>query len=108
MCGCLYFIIPVENNGISNSLSYEEVPVEILDKQVRRLKTKDVASVKVLWRNQKVEEATWEVEEDIKSKYPFLFPALDENALGMILLFLLVEFPKFFIWVCLHPFLLSF
>ncbi|WMV19710.1 hypothetical protein MTR67_013095 [Solanum verrucosum] len=42
----------------SDNLSYEEIPVQILDLQVRRLRTKDVASVKVLWRNRFVEEAT--------------------------------------------------
>lgn len=44
-------VAPIKSVGISNSLSYEEVPIEILDRQVRRLMTKDVASVKVLWRN---------------------------------------------------------
>ncbi|WMV48389.1 hypothetical protein MTR67_041774 [Solanum verrucosum] len=58
---------------IKDNLSYEEVPVQILDRQVRRLRTKDVASVKVLWRNQFVEEATWEAEEDMKKRYPHLF-----------------------------------
>ncbi|WMV09449.1 hypothetical protein MTR67_002834 [Solanum verrucosum] len=38
-----------------------------------RLRTKEVASVKVLWRNQFVEEATWEAEEDMKKRYPYLF-----------------------------------
>ncbi|PHT86728.1 hypothetical protein T459_08834 [Capsicum annuum] len=38
---------------ISQILSYEEVPVDILDRQIYRLQTKDVASVKVLWRNHK-------------------------------------------------------
>ena len=32
-----------------------------------------MASIKVLWRNQKSEEATWEAKEDMKSKYPHLF-----------------------------------
>ncbi|WMV09970.1 hypothetical protein MTR67_003355 [Solanum verrucosum] len=66
-------IIPTENIGINDSLSYEEIPVQILDRQVRRLRTKDVASVKVLWRNQLVEEATWEAEEEMKKRYPYLF-----------------------------------
>ncbi|KAH0739920.1 hypothetical protein KY290_038625 [Solanum tuberosum] len=56
-----------------DSLSYVEIPVQILDRQVRRLRTKDVASAKVLWRNQFVEESTWEVEEDMKKRYPHLF-----------------------------------
>ncbi|WMV49774.1 hypothetical protein MTR67_043159 [Solanum verrucosum] len=66
-------IIPTENIGIKDRLSYVEVPIEILDRQVRKLRTKEVASVKVIWRNQFVEEATWEVEEDMKKRYPHLF-----------------------------------
>ncbi|WMV47156.1 hypothetical protein MTR67_040541 [Solanum verrucosum] len=48
-------ILPTESIRIKDNLSYEEIPVQILDRQVRRLRTKDVASVKVLWRNQFVE-----------------------------------------------------
>ncbi|WMV32689.1 hypothetical protein MTR67_026074, partial [Solanum verrucosum] len=55
-------ILPTENIRITDSLSYEEISVQILDRQVRRLRMKDVASVKVLWRNQFVEKATWEDE----------------------------------------------
>ncbi|WMV59356.1 hypothetical protein MTR67_052741 [Solanum verrucosum] len=53
-------IIPTENIGIKDNLSYEEISVQILDRQVRKLRTKEVASVKVFWMNQFVEEATWE------------------------------------------------
>ncbi|WMV07317.1 hypothetical protein MTR67_000702 [Solanum verrucosum] len=66
-------ILLTESIRIKDSLSYEEILVQILDRQVRRLRTKDVASVKVLWRNQLVDEATWEAEEDIKKRYPYLF-----------------------------------
>ncbi|WMV07518.1 hypothetical protein MTR67_000903, partial [Solanum verrucosum] len=53
-------IIQTEDLGIKDSLSYEEIHVQFLDRQVRKLKTKEVASVKVFWRNQFVERATWE------------------------------------------------
>ncbi|KAH0693675.1 hypothetical protein KY285_020772 [Solanum tuberosum] len=66
-------IIPTEDIGINDSLSYGKITVQILDRQVRKLRTKEIASVKVLWRNQFVEEATWEAEEDIKKRYPHLF-----------------------------------
>ncbi|WMV38472.1 hypothetical protein MTR67_031857 [Solanum verrucosum] len=66
-------IIPTESIEIKDSLSYEEIPVQILDRQVHKLRTKEVTSVKVLWRNQFVEEATWEAEEDMKKRYPPLF-----------------------------------
>ncbi|WMV40788.1 hypothetical protein MTR67_034173 [Solanum verrucosum] len=58
-------IIPTEDIGIKDSLSYEEIHVQILDHQVRKLRIKEVALVKVLWRNQFVEKDTWEAEEDM-------------------------------------------
>ncbi|WMV50993.1 hypothetical protein MTR67_044378 [Solanum verrucosum] len=46
---------------------------KILDRQVHKLRTKEIASVKVLCRNQFVEEATWEAGKDMKKRYPHLF-----------------------------------
>ncbi|KAL4378322.1 hypothetical protein GQ457_02G025300 [Hibiscus cannabinus] len=54
-------------------LSYEEEPIQILDREIKRLRNKNIALVKVLWRNHKVEEATWESEEIMRKKYPHLF-----------------------------------
>ncbi|XP_070049770.1 uncharacterized protein [Nicotiana tomentosiformis] len=67
-------VVPVNNIQVTEHLSYEEAPIAILDRQVRRLRTKDVSSVKVLWRNNNMEEMTWEAEDDMKSRYPYLFP----------------------------------
>ena len=68
-------IVPLEDVGVEENLTYEEVPVEILDRQVKRLRNKEVALVKVLWRNQHMENATWEVDLDMKKRYPHLFPS---------------------------------
>ncbi|WMV26396.1 hypothetical protein MTR67_019781 [Solanum verrucosum] len=65
----------IRSVAMKDSLSYEDVPIEILDRQVRRLRNKEVASIKVLWRSQSVEGATWEAEAAMKSKYPHLFPS---------------------------------
>ncbi|WMV25166.1 hypothetical protein MTR67_018551 [Solanum verrucosum] len=62
--------MPIENIRIAEDLSYEEVPIFILDRQVRKLRTKEVASVKVLWRNNNVMEMTLEVEEEMRKEYP--------------------------------------
>ncbi|WMV49316.1 hypothetical protein MTR67_042701 [Solanum verrucosum] len=67
-------IVPLESMAVKDSLTYEEVPVEILDCQVQRLRNKDVASVKVLWRSQSVDGATWEAEAAMKAKYTHVFP----------------------------------
>ena len=64
-------ILPIEGLGVKDNLSYEEITVQILNRQVKKLRNKDVGSVKVLWKNHLVEGATWEVEATMKSYYPF-------------------------------------
>ncbi|XP_070010213.1 uncharacterized protein [Nicotiana sylvestris] len=66
-------IVPIETIEVNEELSYEEVPTAVLDRHVQKLRNKIIASVKVLWRNQQVEEATWETEDEMKKKYPHLF-----------------------------------
>ena len=41
-------IVPIEGLGVKDKLSYEEIPVEILDLQVKGLRNKEVVSIKVL------------------------------------------------------------
>ncbi|XP_060212010.1 uncharacterized protein LOC132639587 [Lycium barbarum] len=43
------YVLTHEEIEINEGLSYEEESVQIMDRQVRKLRTKDVASVKVLW-----------------------------------------------------------
>lgn len=70
-------LVPVESIGVKDSLSYERIP--ILNSLVYKLMTKEIALVIVLWRNQLVEEATREAEEDMKTKYSHLFvPSNDD------------------------------
>ncbi|WMV46448.1 hypothetical protein MTR67_039833 [Solanum verrucosum] len=64
------FIVPLEGLGVKENLSYEEVPIEILHRRVKKLRNKEVASVKRLWRNHLVEAAICEVEADMMSRYP--------------------------------------
>lgn len=42
-------ILPLLGLGVDENISYEEVPFEILDPQVKRLRNKEVASVKFHW-----------------------------------------------------------
>ena len=61
---------PVE---LREDLAYEEIPVQILDQREQVLRNKTIPLVKVLWRNQVMEEATWENELQMRKKYPYLF-----------------------------------
>ena len=63
----------VEGLGVEEDLSYEEVDVEILDRKIKRLRNKEVATIKVLWRNHLIEGAPWEAEADMRSRYPHFF-----------------------------------
>ena len=68
-----WHVIDYEPLQIREDFSYEEIPVQILDSKEKRLRTKVIKLVKVLWRNHLVEEATWECEDEIREKYPHLF-----------------------------------
>ena len=48
-------VVPLDIMEVKDSLSNEDLPVEILDFHVIKLRNKEVASVKVLWRSQSVE-----------------------------------------------------
>ncbi|XP_027156234.1 uncharacterized protein LOC113757009 [Coffea eugenioides] len=67
-------VLQPENIDIDEALTYEEKPENLLDRKVKELRNKQIPLVKVLWRNHGLEEATCEVEEEIREKYPDLFP----------------------------------
>ncbi|XP_047258410.1 uncharacterized protein LOC124890670 [Capsicum annuum] len=51
-------VVPLESVVVEDSVSYEEVLVEILDRQFRKLRNKEIVLVKILRQNQSVEGAT--------------------------------------------------
>ena len=67
------YIIRWDSVLLDENLSYEEEPVVILDREVRKLRSRDIASINVQWKNRPVEEATWEKETDMQERYPHLF-----------------------------------
>ncbi|KAA0063336.1 pol protein [Cucumis melo var. makuwa] len=66
-------VVDYEPLEIDENLSYTEQPVEVLAREVKTLRNKEIPLVKVLWRNHRVEEATWEREDDMRSRYSELF-----------------------------------
>ncbi|KAL0546071.1 hypothetical protein IC582_015976 [Cucumis melo] len=66
-------VVDYEPLEIDENLSYVEQPIEVLAREVKTLRNKEIPLVKVLWRNHRVEEATWEREDDMRSRYPELF-----------------------------------
>ena len=66
-------VVSSETIELRTNLTYEEEPGEILACEVKELRNKKIPLVKVLWRNHKTEEATWESEEMMRQQYPQLF-----------------------------------
>ncbi|WMV19306.1 hypothetical protein MTR67_012691 [Solanum verrucosum] len=67
--------VPLEELGVNENLSYEEVPFDILDRQDKKLRIKEVASVVMLGSNLLAKGVTWEDEADKMSQYPLLYPS---------------------------------
>ncbi|KAL4011015.1 hypothetical protein IC575_028057 [Cucumis melo] len=66
-------VVDYEPLEIDENLNYTEQPVEVLAREVKMLRNKEIPLVKVLWQNHKVEEATWLREDNMRSRYPKLF-----------------------------------
>ena len=66
-------ILPVQEIQVQEDLSYDEEPKAILDREVKKLRNKQVPLVKVLWQHHGREETTWEPEVTMRAQYPQLF-----------------------------------
>nr|GEZ15610.1 putative reverse transcriptase domain-containing protein [Tanacetum cinerariifolium] len=71
-------VIPVVEVQLDDKLYMIEVPVEVVDRVVKRLKQSRIPIIKVRWNSQRGLEFTWEHEDQIKKKYPRLFTSKDK------------------------------
>ena len=66
------YIIRWDSVLLDYNLSYDEETIDIIHREVRKFRSKEIASIKVQWKNQPVEESTWEKETDMQERYPHL------------------------------------
>nr|GEZ65910.1 putative reverse transcriptase domain-containing protein [Tanacetum cinerariifolium] len=65
--------IPLDGLHFDEKLHFVEEPVEIVDREVKRLKRSQIPLVKVRWNSKRGPEFTWEPEDQFREKYPHLF-----------------------------------
>ncbi|GKG17136.1 hypothetical protein Tco_0362093, partial [Tanacetum coccineum] len=65
--------LPEELRRVHNTFHFVEKPVEIVDREVKRLKQSCISLVKVRWSSKRGPEFTWEREDQFRKKYPHLF-----------------------------------
>ncbi|XP_028063796.1 uncharacterized protein LOC114267013 [Camellia sinensis] len=61
--------------ALDEDMMYEAWPMQIIDRLVKQLRNKTISMVKVEWREHYGKEATWEKEEEMRQRYPHLFPS---------------------------------
>nr|GEX79421.1 putative reverse transcriptase domain-containing protein [Tanacetum cinerariifolium] len=66
--------IPLDEIQVDDKLNFIEEPIEIMDREVKRLKQSRISIVKVRWNSRRGPEFTWEHEDQMQKKYPHLFP----------------------------------
>nr|GFA42488.1 putative reverse transcriptase domain-containing protein [Tanacetum cinerariifolium] len=65
--------VPLDGLNFDDKLQFVKEPVEIMDREVKRLRNSHVSIVKVRWNSRRGPEFTWEREDQFKKKYPHLF-----------------------------------
>ncbi|GJZ29015.1 putative reverse transcriptase domain-containing protein [Tanacetum coccineum] len=66
-------VMPLEGIHVDDKLQFVEEPVEIMEREIKRLKRSRIPLVKVHWNSRRGPEFTWERKDSFKQKYPQLF-----------------------------------
>ncbi|GJS75532.1 putative reverse transcriptase domain-containing protein [Tanacetum coccineum] len=74
--------VPLDEIEIDENLRFVEEPIEIVERDVKKLKRRRIPLVKVRWNSRQGAEYTWEHEDQFRMKYPHLFsePVLSSSA----------------------------
>ncbi|GJU17270.1 putative reverse transcriptase domain-containing protein [Tanacetum coccineum] len=65
--------VPLDEIQVYAKLNFVEEPVEILEREFKKLKRSRIAIVNVRWNSKRGPEFTWEREDQMKLKYPYFF-----------------------------------
>ncbi|GJW71307.1 hypothetical protein Tco_0128224 [Tanacetum coccineum] len=65
--------VPLDEIKVDKTLCFVEEPVEIMDREIKKLKCRKIALVKVRWNSKRGPEFTLEHEDHMRIKYPQLF-----------------------------------
>ncbi|GJX95622.1 putative reverse transcriptase domain-containing protein [Tanacetum coccineum] len=65
--------VPLDEIRVDAKLNFIEEPMEILEREFKKLKCSMIAIVKVRWISKRGPEFKWEREDQMKLKYPHLF-----------------------------------
>nr|GFA50993.1 putative reverse transcriptase domain-containing protein [Tanacetum cinerariifolium] len=62
--------MPLEGVHIAETLQFVEEPVEVMEREIKRLKRSRIPLVKVRWNSRRGPEFTWEREDFVQTEIP--------------------------------------
>ncbi|GJY72024.1 reverse transcriptase domain-containing protein, partial [Tanacetum coccineum] len=78
--------IPLDEIQIDDKLNFIEEPVEIMDREVKRLKQSRIQIVKVHWNSRRRPEFTWEREDQMKKKLVSRAKVIENQVMAALVL----------------------
>ncbi|GKD76648.1 putative reverse transcriptase domain-containing protein [Tanacetum coccineum] len=73
-------VIPMKELWIDDKLNFVEEPIEIMDREVKKLRQSPILIVKLRWNSKRGPKFTWECEDQIHAKYPNLFSNITQSS----------------------------
>nr|GEW07476.1 putative reverse transcriptase domain-containing protein [Tanacetum cinerariifolium] len=67
-------IVLMKELKLDDKLNFVEEPAEIMDREVKQLRQSRIPIIKIRWNSKRGPEYMWEREDEIRAKYPHLFP----------------------------------
>nr|GFC60265.1 hypothetical protein [Tanacetum cinerariifolium] len=72
--------VPLDGLHFDDKLHFLEEPVEIVHREIKRLKRSRILLFKVRWNSKRGPEFTWEREDQFQKKYPHLFAKIASSS----------------------------
>nr|GEY58877.1 putative reverse transcriptase domain-containing protein [Tanacetum cinerariifolium] len=73
-------VIPIKELQLDDKLNFVEEPMEIMDREIKKLRQSRIPIVKVRWNSKRGPKFTWEHEDEIRAKYPYLFSNITSSS----------------------------
>ncbi|GKA29059.1 putative reverse transcriptase domain-containing protein [Tanacetum coccineum] len=73
--------VPLDGLHFDDKLQFVEEPIEITDREVKRLKRSRIPLVKVRWNSKRGPEFTWERKDQFRKIYPHLFTKIAPSSI---------------------------
>ncbi|GJV22888.1 putative reverse transcriptase domain-containing protein [Tanacetum coccineum] len=88
-------VMPLEGIHVDDKLQFVEEPVEIMEREIKRLKRSRIPLVRVRWNSRRGPEFTWEPLDDIVA---FLIPVAKMKSIRSVVCKLVFSAACYFLW----------